>query len=294
MPNYLVVSAARQSGPDGQGNHTSDAPPVPVADGAAGAAAIDKSDLARCFRDIGVRTGGTLLVHSSLSAFGNVRGAEHAVIDALLDVVGPGGLLVMPTHTWGTVSAAQPVFHEQLSPSITGRITETFRHRPTAARSLHPTHSVAALGSGAREFCLGHELYSTPCSRSSPYGRLVAAGGQVLMLGVGLDCLTLLHGIEEWAEVPWLFNRVETLYVITKAQATLTVVSRRHTNDPNYEERDFPSLEPILREAGAIAYSTAGNATIRLIDAARTTDTLLPLLRENPDLVLGPRVRTPL
>ena len=251
--------------------------------------ALDKSDLTRCFQEIGVRTGGTLLVHSSLSAFGYVRGAENTVIDALLDVVGPAGLLVMPTHTWDTVNAAQPVFHEQLSPSITGRITETFRHRPTAVRSLHPTHSVAALGSGAREFCVGHELYSTPCSRTSPYGRLAAAGGQVLMLGVGLDCLTLMHGIEEWAEVPWLFNRVETLHVITEAQATLTVVSRRHTNVPYYEERDFPSLEPTLREAGAIAYGSAGKATIRLIDAALTTDTLLPLLRKDPDLVLGPK-----
>jgi aminoglycoside 3-N-acetyltransferase len=284
------LPAAQQTGPDGQGNSVAGAPASPAAS-SADAPVLEKSDLIRCFEEIGVRTGGTLLVHSSLSSFGYVHGAEHTVIDALLDVVGPAGLLVMPTHTWDTVSAAQPVFHEQLSPSITGRITETFRRRPTAVRSLHPTHSVAALGSGAREYCIGHELYSTPCSRSSPYGRLVTSNGQVLMLGVGLDCLTLLHGIEEWAEVPWLFNRVETLHVITREQATLTVVSRRHTNDRYYEERDFPSLEPTLRKAGAIAYSTAGNATIRLIDAARTTDTLLPLLRENPDLVLGPRAR---
>jgi aminoglycoside 3-N-acetyltransferase len=268
-----------------------DRPASPGLDSPGEAPALDKSDLTRCFLDVGIRPGGTLLVHSSLSSFGYVRGAENTVIDALLDVVGPLGLVVMPTHTWDTVSAAQPVFHEVLTPSITGRITETFRHRPTAVRSLHPTHSVAALGSGAREFCAGHELYSTPCSRSSPYGRLVAANGQVLMLGVGLDCLTLMHGIEEWAEVPWLFNRVETLHVITEAGATLTVVSRRHTNVPYYEERDFPSVEPILRDAGAIAYGTAGDATIRLIDAALTTETLLPLLRKDPDLVLGPKAR---
>jgi aminoglycoside 3-N-acetyltransferase len=254
---------------------------------------LDKSDLLRCFAEVGVRPGGTLLAHSSLSSFGAVRGAEHTVIDALLEAVGPDGLLAMPTHTWSTVSARQPVFHQQLSPSITGRITESFRLRPSAVRSLHPTHSVAAIGSDAAEFCCGHELYSTPCSRASPYGRLVARGGQVLMLGVGLDSLTLMHGIEEWAEVPWLFNRVETLHVITSSGSVLTVLSRRHTNDPFYEERDFPSLEPVLKQSGAIRYGAAGNATIRLIDAQRCTDLIMPLLEENPDLVLGPRVVGP-
>jgi aminoglycoside 3-N-acetyltransferase len=229
-------------------------------------------------------------VHSSLSSFGTVRGGEHTVIDALLDIVGPEGIVAVPTHTWATVSARQPVFHEQLSPSITGRVTESFRLRPSAIRSLHPTHSVAAIGRDAQEFCRGHELRSTPCSRDSPYGRLVARGGQVLMLGAGLDTMTLMHGIEEWAEVPWLFNRVETLRVITSSGSVLTVLSRRHTDDPYYEERDYPSLEPLLRQAGAIRYGTAGNATIRVIDAARATDVLLPLLKENPDLVLGPRV----
>jgi aminoglycoside 3-N-acetyltransferase len=251
---------------------------------------VDKSDLVRCFGEMEVPRGGTLLVHSSLSAFGTVRGAEHTVIDALLETVGPDGLVAMPTHTWSTVSAVQPVFHGQLSPSITGRITESFRLRPSAVRSLHPTHSVAAIGPAAEEFCRGHELFSTPCSRSSPYGRLVASRGQVLMLGVGLDVLTLMHGVEEWAEVPWLFNRVEALHVITQTGVVLNVASRRHTDDPYYEERDFPSLEPLLKKAGAIRYGMVGSAKVRLVDAALTVDVLLPLVKENPDLVLGPRV----
>jgi aminoglycoside 3-N-acetyltransferase len=254
---------------------------------------LDLSDLLSCFAEVGVQRGGTVLAHSSLSSFGIVRGGEHTVIDALLEAVGPDGLVAVPTHTWSTVNAQQPVFHEQFSPSVTGRVTESFRLRPSAVRSLHPTHSVAAIGPDAQEFCGGHELRSTPCSRSSPYGRLVARRGQILMLGVELDVMTLMHGIEEWAEVPWLFNRVETLRVITSSGSVLTVLSRRHTDDPYYEERDYPSLEPLLNDAGAIRYGTAGNATIRLIDATHATDVLLPLVKENPDLVLGPRVLGP-
>jgi aminoglycoside 3-N-acetyltransferase len=251
--------------------------------------ALRKSDLAASFAAVGVQAGGVLFVHSSLSSLGMVHGGEHVVIDALLEAVGPGGLLVMPTHTWSTVNAAQPVFHEQLSRSVTGRITEAFRHRPSAIRSRHPTHSVAALGSGAAEFCAGHELWSTPCSRSSPYGRLVEAHGQVLMIGVGLESFTLMHGIEEWAEIPWLFNRVENLHIVLADGTVRTVATQRHTDIPHYEERDFPSLEPALRDAGAIRYGKAGPATLRLIDAAKADEVLLPLLREQPDLVLGER-----
>ena len=56
-----------------------------------------------------------------------------------------------------------------------------------------------------------------------------------------------------------------------------------------YEERDFPGREPKLCEAGAIRYAEAGPATLRLIDAAKAAEVLLPLLKEQPDLVLGPR-----
>ena len=249
---------------------------------------VTKQELAACFSQLGVLRGAPVLVHSSLSSLGLVRDGADTVIDALLEVIGPDGLLIMPTHTWSTVGAKQPVFHETLSLSTTGVITEQLRKRPCAIRSLHPTHSVAALGRGAEQFCRGHELFNTPCARSSPYGRLVSAGGQVLLIGVGLESFTLMHAFEEWAEVPWLFDRTEELFVITAAGATFAVLSRRHTSDPHYEERDFPSLEPVLRERAAMKYGRIGNADVRLVDAASACELLLPLIRANPDIVLGP------
>lgn len=240
-------------------------------------------------RELGVEAGSTMLVHSSLSSLGWVEGGEHAVIDALLQAVGPAGLLVMPTHTWATVHQDQPVFHETLSPSTVGRVTESFRRRPGVRRSLHPTHSVAACGPGADDFIAGHERYATPCPPPSPYGQLVERKGKVLLLGVGLDRCTLIHGFEEWADVPWLFNRTESLSVVTARGNILSVPSRRHTNDPYYEERNFPSLEPLFQKAGAILYGRAGSAVLRLIDAALAAEHLVPAISRNPDIVLGPR-----
>lgn len=254
---------------------------------------VREADIVAGLERLGVEAGATLLVHSSLSSFGWVEGGEHAVIDALLHVTGRSGLLAMPTHTWGTVNARQPVFHESLSPSIVGRITEAFRHRPGVCRSLHPTHSVAASGADAEGFVHGHECFSTPCARRSPYGQLVERGGKVLLLGVGLDSFTLMHGFEEWAQVPWLFNRVESLWVVTRGGRTLEVPSRRHINDPRYQKRDFPSLEPVLRERGLIRYTTVGDATLRLIDAAGAAQCLVPLIEGDPSVVLAKRPGQP-
>jgi aminoglycoside 3-N-acetyltransferase len=237
---------------------------------------------------IGLPRGAAVMVHSSLSAFGHVQGGADAVIDALLAAVGDPGLVVVPTHTWGTVNARQPVFHVRLSPSIVGRITETFRHRPDAVRSEHPTHSVAAIGAGAAAFVAGHAQFSTPCAPDSPYGRLVKAQGWVLMLGINLSRFTLMHGFEEWAPAPWVFDRVETLYTILDDGRILTVPSQRHTADPGCA-RDYPALEPLLESRGILRRGTIGAAAIRLIDAGAAAELLVPMLRQQPDLFLKRR-----
>jgi aminoglycoside 3-N-acetyltransferase len=257
--------------------------------------AIERATLAGVFHSIGLREGGTVLVHSSLSSLGYVDGGEETVIDSLLDVLGPTGLLVMPTHTWDTVSARQPVFHETLSPSRVGRISEALRHRPGAVRSLHPTHSVVAVGPSAstQRLCEGHHLQDTPCAIDSPYGRLVDRRAQALMIGVGLESFTMMHAFEEWAHLPWLFNRIETLYVITRTGVVHTVAARRHTDERRYKERDFPSLEPLLVSSGAIAYAAAGQATVRLVELPIAKETIVPLLEKAPDAVLGPNRHWP-
>jgi aminoglycoside 3-N-acetyltransferase len=245
-------------------------------------------DIVAGLRNAGIEAGSALFVHSSLSSLGWVDGAEHAVIDALLQAVGPPGLLAMPTHTWSTVNARQPVFHQSFSPSIVGRLTESFRQRPGVVRSLHPTHSVAAVGVGAEEFVRHHERYSTPCAPPSPYGQIVDRAGTVLLLGVGLERCTLMHAFEEWAGVPWLFNRTELLYSITAENRAYSVPSRRHTNDPRWQRRNFPALEPALLSSQAVRYASIGNATVRIVEARRAAECLVPLIAGDPDIVVAP------
>lgn len=243
-----------------------------------------ETELTEAFRGIGLTEGNTVLVHSSLRRLGPVERGADGVIDALLATVGPEGTVAVPTHTWGTVNARQPVFHQLCSPSIVGTLTNVFRQRADSVRGLHPTHSVAAIGRCAREVVEGHERDTTPCSRTSPYGKLVTWGGKILFIGVTLDCCTFFHGCEEWAECPWLFTRdQEQLYSIRADGTAIHVPSFRHAG-PN--PRCYATLDQPMREIGALFSRELGDCTLRLLDARKAADWLVPELRRIPQLVL--------
>src|SRR5215831_12542887 len=112
---------------------------------------------------LGVRPGGSLMVHSSLSSLGYVPGGVTAVIEALQRAIGPRGTLAMPAHSWERAGKGDFTFDVRKTPSCVGAISESFRKIPGVVRSLHPTHSVAALGPRAGFLTEGHENASTPC-----------------------------------------------------------------------------------------------------------------------------------
>jgi aminoglycoside 3-N-acetyltransferase len=247
---------------------------------------VDQHDIARGLQALGVRAGDALLAHSSLSRFGHVKGGADAVINALLEAVGPQGTVAVPTHTWGTVNAQNPLFDVRSSPSIVGRVTQVFRARPQARRGLHPTHSCAAIGPMADELLRDHETQVTPCGSKSPYQRLMDCGGRILFLGVTLAVNTSFHALEEIACVPWLFDRFEMLYSVDYEGRRIAVPSRRHSADM---PRDYEKMDPVLEAEGAMVKGQIGEATVRVVDARRMRDLVVPMLARDPFLLLPSR-----
>ena len=58
---------------------------------------VAPNDITSALRELGIRRGDRMFVHSSLSAFGHVNGGAEAVVDALLETVAPGGTVAVPT-----------------------------------------------------------------------------------------------------------------------------------------------------------------------------------------------------
>lgn len=147
--------------------------------------------------------GSIVFVHSSLKALGYVEGGAATVVDALRTVIVDrgGGTLAMPTFTgsggmYDTLRSGE-VFCCRTSPSRVGAITELFRQQPGVRRSLHPTHSVAALGRQAEWLLEAHHRCVGAFGEGSPLARLLEAGGQLLGLGTSLGPVTFYHVLED-------------------------------------------------------------------------------------------------
>lgn len=225
---------------------------------------------------LGVRPGDTLLVHTSLRSLGWVCGADQAVVQALLDAVGPTGTLVVPTQTsdnsdpagwvnppvpeawWETIRAETPAFDPAITPSLhMGRVPERLRTWPGAVRSAHPQTSFAALGPNAAELMHPHPLESA-LGEDSPLARLEKADAKVLLLGAGYDSCTAFHLAEY--RVPNPPTEPSSCAVRTpegkREWVTYTGVA--------LDESGFPALGAAFEATGAVTVGRVGSATARL------------------------------
>ena len=187
-----------------------------------------KQDLIYDLEKLGVQRTGTLMVHLSYKAIGDVEGRGDAVLDALSEYMQPG-LLVLQGHTWDNVGDRNPVMDVLHTPTCVGMLTEMFRKRPGVFRSLHPTHSLLALGTEAEEFISGEEKMNTPCGEKGAYYKLWQQNAQILLIGVNFTRNTYIHGIEEWDGAEGSISEKKTdLYVINEQGQRIYTPQYRH------------------------------------------------------------------
>jgi len=252
---------------------------------------VTKADIVAGLSDLGLKPGDSVLVHSSLSSFGHVEGGADAVIDALVEVVSPGGNVMFPTLTGHKdLSPQNPPFFDVLNtPCWTGIIPETARTRPGFIRSAHPTHSVCVFGPRAEEYTEAHEFAPTPCGYGTPYDALVDADGYVLLIGVGHQSNTLMHYCEEVAEVPYHLQEEEAYATIKYADGrTADVPVRLHKYGI---PRNFARLEPEFIAQGIQKEGIIGNSTIKLIRAWPMAEIVIAKLKKDPTVLLADSMR---
>ena len=252
---------------------------------------IDQAGITADLRRLGIEPGSTLLVHSSLSRIGNVDGGAGTIIDALRDAVGAEGTVLFPTLTGAASDGPNhpPVFDALATGCWTGRIPEIARLRPDAVRSLHPTHSVVAIGPAAERYTTGHEIGTTPCDERSPYYRLIMEHGYLLLLGADHESNTTLHCLEELAEVPYhLQDEVTASHLLDSQGQSVTVRNRLHLWR---WERHFGRVDQPLKAAGAQRVGKVGQAPARLVSADLLARTIIPFLWRDPLYLLDDSAR---
>ncbi|MFK7691487.1 AAC(3) family N-acetyltransferase [Paenibacillus sp. HJGM_3] len=235
---------------------------------------LQKQSLVQSFQKLGISRGDRLVVHSALRSLGPVDGGADTVLDALLEVLGEEGLLVVPTFTYNSGT-----FDTERSPSRTGILTERLRLRAGAVRSFHPTHSVAAIGRGAESVCEGHHRLPG-LGKDTPLDRVAKAGGRILLLGVGHTSNSTVHVGEAYAGAPYAdipFNPAWPTRIQVTGAAELTV----DVHEPPGCSRAFGAIEARLRARGAIRDIMIGGSLIQLVPGQAVIDSAVEQLRHD-------------
>ena len=177
-----------------------------------------QTDLSDALRSLGL-DGKPLCVHSSLRSFGRPTLRAEAVIDAALSV---GCTLMVPAFGYifarNSLPGMKPArngwaydtdWDRQIVPGDTmvyrpssdvvapemGALPAALLHHPKRIRGEHPVNSFAAVGPLAEQMIGGQK----PMDVYAPLRELIACDGWIVLMGVGLNSLTLLHYAESLA-----------------------------------------------------------------------------------------------
>lgn len=232
---------------------------------------ITKKDLIKALPETGLKKGDKVIIHSSMSSVGVLEEGPKTIVEALMEYIGPEGLIVMPSfpHTdMHKYLTGNIIFDVRKSPSKNGAITEYFRKHEDTYRSLHPTHPIVAWGKGAEEIVKGHEHAIQPFDAKSPYKKLLDMNIKVMMLGVDLEHMTMMRLLDDLYEeyevdyyMPGKFFEVD---VIDHDGSTKRVKTRCH--DPEYgAERYNMKIYPYLKDK--IIHGKLYNADTMLMES---------------------------
>jgi len=241
-------------------------------------------DMFQRLTQAGLKHGDNVTFHVSLSSIGWMIGGAEALLDALLDRLGPAGTVMMPRFPpYGSLDGPFDCHHPP--PSGTGTVPDALGQRQGAVISIHPTHSVVALGPEA-EFLTARHYTVSPVGIGSPFDRMAEIGGLVLLLGVNHLANTTIHTGEAYAGVAYWGrprpDRPDGLWVLDEKRNRRWVQLREIPGDA----KGFNRIEPFLVERGLIAFGRIGRARTRLIPSQPLIEAVTDYLEEEPDGLL--------
>lgn len=255
---------------------------------------IVKQDILDALANLGVRSGQTIMVHTSLSSLGFVCGGAQVVIEALLEAVGSDGTIMMPTQSWKNLDPTAgvhweepedwwqiirdhwPAYQKDITPTNTmGAVAEMFRRWPGTLRSNHPARSVAANGKYAEYLTADHDL-SNIFGEGSPIGKLYDLDSFVLLIGVGYDKNTSLHLADVRANYPGKHNAAEYSAVMENGQRVWKRYDTLYVDGEDFDEigKAFESAHPVQKVL-------LGNGTLRLMRQRELVDFAVEWIEHN-------------
>lgn len=241
-------------------------------------------DFIKAFRAVGLNQSQPVIVHSSLSSVGGIRGGAETVLGALLSVT--SGVLA-PTFTYQTMITPEvgpednaivygsgkdqnrmAVFFQPDLPAdpTMGILPETIRTHPEAKRSMHPILSFAGIHV---DEAIDSQTIEDPIA---PIRMLTEQDGIVLLIGVDHTVNTSIH----YAEL--LAGRKQFLRWALTPRGVMACPRFNGCSDGF--EQAAPYLSAITKTA------SAGSAILRAVPLGPMIETLTELIKQQPNALL--------
>ncbi|MEM1297980.1 MAG: AAC(3) family N-acetyltransferase [Pseudomonadota bacterium] len=241
---------------------------------------LGRDDLVAGLRGLGIRAGDGVFCHVSLGAVGHVIGGPRGLIEALIEAVGPEGLIGMPGFSrdaydplefveldvseaeHARIRAQVPGYDPALSDvRQNGAVPEAFRTWPGIVRSPHPTSSVLLHGKGAAELASPHDARGWATGPETPWDRLrTRPNMKILLIGVGWNRCSALHAAESLA----LHKRLKMRHLKLAPSEGGEWIDAPDVADDL--DRLFPLVGAAWEDAGGVDTGQLGGAECRLTD----------------------------
>lgn len=252
---------------------------------------ISKLDLIRDLKTLGIKPNDGVIFHVALSKIGWIIGAEVTLIQALIEVLHEG-TLVMPTQTgnygdpskwenppvpksWvSKIKDHMPAFDPNITPPYhMGKVSELFSHYPGTKRSKHPQVSFTAYGKEALEVTKTHDL-DCGFGDQSPLKKMCDRQYKVLMIGTDYDTNTAMHYAE--TKVYPKKTRKEMIYYLSDSNERVA----EEVIDYHYSTEFFKKIGRSFEKENTFRQGLVGQANSKLIDMNTLVDHTIDQLKK--------------
>ncbi len=226
-----------------------------------------------------------IIVHSSTSNIGKIEGGAQKLTDLIISKIDLDKytLLAPALPFLGSMKSyldSLEDFDLTTAKNAMGNISNMIMKKEGCKRSLHPTHSVIAIGINSDLYASNHELCNTPFCQESPYYKLTQNNGKILMFGINLNSVTNFHVYEDMLSelLPYHVYTDKSYKIPCTDGNTEIIVTTKAHNPFLSAKRDCERARKYLINNGYIQAYKIGDSEISLLDAKGLTVTLLEML----------------
>lgn len=244
---------------------------------------LTKKELVEGFKSLGLKSGDTVLVHSSYKSLGGVQGGPQIVIDSLLETIGQKGTLIMPAFNFDFCKGA--TWDYKNTPSHMGIITELVRNNPESTRVFHPIYSFSILGQ--HKETLGEIHNRSAYGADSLFAQLRMLDAKIMVIGLDYtNSMTYFHHIEEMEGVNYRYMKDFTGEIIDReGNSSIQTYSMLVRDIDMGVVTEVNPMGKLLEEAGIIRKGQIGEAEVAVMKAKEVYEFTAKEMRRDPFLL---------